>query len=85
MTSLCRCQAQNLIPKAMISDSQVIDAIAILKAYAEQVKDERASLYWDAKKSGNEEFAKAHLKRFHAATYIEQQCPNLMQWYRDSK
>ena len=69
----------------MISDSQVIDAIAILKAYAEQVKDERASLYFDAKKSGNEEFANAHLKRFYAATYIEQQCQNLMQWYRDSK
>ena len=69
----------------MISDTQVIDAIAILKAYAEQVKDERASLYWDAKKSGNEEFANAHLKRFHAATYIEQQCQTLLQWYRESK
>ena len=69
----------------MISDSQVIDAIAILNAYAEQVKEERSSLYWDAKKSGNEEFANAHLKRFHAAAYIEQQCPTLMQWYRDSK
>ena len=69
----------------MISDSQVIDAIAILNAYAEQVKEERSSLYWDAKKSGNEEFANAHLKRFHAATYIEQQCSNLMQLWRDSK
>ena len=69
----------------MISDSQVIDAIAILKAYAEQVKEERASLYWDAKKSGNEECANAHLKRLYAAAYIDQQCPNLMQWYLDSK
>ena len=64
----------------MISDSEVLDAINILKAYAEQVKEERGTLYWDAKKSGNEEFANAHLKRFKAATYIEQQCPTLMQW-----
>ena len=71
--------------KTMISDSEVLNAIAILKAYAEQVKEERGSLYWDAMKSGNEEFAKAHLKRFQAATYIEQQCPTIMQWYRDSK
>ena len=69
----------------MISDSQVIDAIAILKAYAEQVKGERASLYWDAKKSGNEEFANAHLKRFNAATNIEHMCTTIMQLYRDSK
>ena len=69
----------------MISDSQVIDAIAVLKAYAEQVKEERSSLYFDAKKSGNEEFANAHLKRFHAATNIEYMCPTIMQWYRDSK
>ena len=39
----------------------------------------------DAMKSGNNEFAQAHLKRFQAATYIEQQCPTIMQWYRDSK
>lgn len=69
----------------MISDSEVLNAIAILKAYAEQVKEQRGNLYWDAKKSGNEEFANAHLKRFHAACYIEQQCPTLMQWYRKSK
>ena len=69
----------------MISDSEVLNAIAILKAYAEQVKEERGNLYWDAMKSGNEEFAKAHLKRFQAANYIEQQCPTIMQWYRDSK
>lgn len=71
--------------KTMISDSEVLDAIAILKAYAEQVKSERSNLYWDAKRSGNEEFANAHLKRFQAATYIEQQCPTIMQWYRDTK
>ena len=69
----------------MISDSAVLDAIAVLKAYAEQVKEERGNLFMDARKSGNEEFAKAHLKRFQAATYIEQQCPTIMQWYRDSK
>ena len=69
----------------MISDSAVLDAIAILKAYAEQVKEERGSLYRDALKSGNKEFAKAHLKRYQAANYIELECPNLMQWYRDSK
>ena len=69
----------------MISDSAVLDAIAVLKAYAEQVKEERGNLYWDALKSGNEEFAKAHLKRDLAANYIELECPNLMQWYRDSK
>ena len=68
-----------------ISDSAVFDAIAILKAYAEQVKKERGNLYLDALKSGNEEFAKAHLKRYQAANYIELECPNLMQWYRDSK
>ncbi len=73
------------LQKTMISDSEVLNAIAILKAYAEQVKEERGSLYWDAMKSGNEEFAKAHLKRFQAANYIEQQCPTIMQWYRDSK
>ena len=71
--------------KTMISDSEVLNAIAILKAYAEQVKEERGSLYFDAMKSGNEEFAKAHLKRFQAATDIEQQCPTIMQWYRDTK
>ena len=69
----------------MISDSAVLNAIAILKAYAEQVKEERRSLYLDALKSGNEEFAKAHMKRYQAANYIELECPNLMQWYRDSK
>ena len=69
----------------MISDSAVLDAIAVRKAYAEQVKEERGNLFMDARKSGNEEFAKAHLKRFQAATYIEQQCPTIMQWYRDSK
>ena len=69
----------------MISDSAVLDAIAILKAYAEQVKEERGNLFMDARKSGNEEFAKAHLKRYQAANYIELECPNLMQWYRDSK
>lgn len=69
----------------MVSDSEVLNAIAILKEYAEQVKEVRGSLYWDAKKSGNEEFANAHLKRFKAATYIELQCPTIMQWYRDSK
>ena len=69
----------------MISDSAVLDAIAVLKAYAEQVKEERGNLFMDARKSGNEEFAKAHLKRFQAATYIEQQCPTIMQWYRDTK
>ena len=73
------------LQKTMISDSDVLNAIAILKAYAEQVKEERGSLYWDAMKSGNEEFAKAHLKRFQAANYIEQQCPTIMQWYKDSK
>ena len=69
----------------MISDSAVLNAIAVLKAYAEQVKEERRNLYLDALKSGNEEFAKAHRKRYQAANYIELECPNLMQWYRDSK
>ena len=69
----------------MISDSEVLNAIAILKAYAEQVRSERSSLYWDAKRAGNEEFANAHLKKFQAATYIELQCPTITQWYRDSK
>ena len=69
----------------MISDSAVLDAIAILKAYAEQVKKERRNLYLDALKSGNKEFAKAHQKKYQAANYIELECPNLMQWYRDSK
>ena len=71
--------------KTMISDSAVLDAIAVLKAYAEQVKEERGNLFMDARKSGNEEFAKAHLKRYQAAYYIELECQNLMQWYRDSK
>ena len=78
-------QPSPLYPKSMISDSEVLNAINVLKTYAEQVKEERGNLYWDAKKSGNEEFANAHLKRFKAATYIEQQCPTIMQWYRDSK
>ena len=69
----------------MISDSEVLNAINVLKTYAEQVKEERGNLYWDAKKSGNEEFANAHLKRFRTATCIEQQCPTIMQWYSDSK
>ena len=69
----------------MISDSEVLSAIAVLKAYAAQVKEERGNLYWDALQSGNEYFANIHLKKFQAANYIEQQCPNLMQWYRDSK
>ena len=73
------------INKTMISDSAVLDAIAVLKAYAEQVKEERGNLFMDARKSGNEEFAKAHLKRYQAANYIELECPNLMQWYADSK
>ena len=73
------------INKTMISDSAVLDAIAVLKAYAEQVKEERGNLFMDARKSGNEEFAKAHLKRYQAAYYIELECQNLMQWYRDSK
>ena len=73
------------INKTMISDSAVLDAIAVLKAYAEQVKEERGNLFMDARKSRNEEFAKAHLKRYQAANYIELECPNLMQWYRDSK
>ena len=73
------------INKTMISDSAVLDAIAVLKAYAEQVKEERGNLFMDARKSGNEEFAKAHLKRYQAANYIELECPNLMQWYTDSK
>ena len=58
---------------------------SVLKAYAEQVKEERGNLFMDARKSGNEEFAKAHLKRYQAAYYIELECQNLMQWYRDSK
>ena len=74
-----------IIPKAMISDSAVLDAIAVLKAYAEQVKEERGNLFMGARKSGYEEFAKANLKRYQAAYYIELECPNLMQWYRDSK
>ena len=69
----------------MISDSEVLNAINVLKTYAEQVKKERGNLYWDAKMSGNEEFANAHFERFKAATYIEQQCQTIMQWYRDSK
>ena len=69
----------------MISDSAVFNAIAVLKAYAEQVKEERRSLDLDALKAGNEEVAKAHMKRYQAANYIELECPNLMQWYRDSK
>lgn len=68
-----------------VSDSEVMDAIKVLRMYATQTMDSTSSLYWDAKKKGQEEFANTHLKRYQNAKYIEMECDTITTFYKESK
>lgn len=68
-----------------VSDSEVVDAIRVLQMYAEQVKDERTKLYFDAKGSNKEAHANIHLKSYNAARYMELAANDMMKYYKDTK
>ena len=69
----------------IVSDSEVMDAIKVLRMYATQTTESTSRLYWDAKQRGQEEFANKHLKRFQNAKYIEMECETITKFYKDSK
>ena len=69
----------------IVSDSEVMDAIKILKMYARQTMDKKTKLYFDAKAKGQEDFAGKHLKRYTNARYIEMECETITKFYNDSK
>lgn len=69
----------------IISDSEVLNAMAVLLAYSEQVMEHRSKLYWEASGAGDQTSAEQHLKRYRAASGIHEKVPALQQLYRDSK
>ena len=68
-----------------VSDSEVTDAIRVLRMYGGQVMEDRGKLYWDAKKRGDEPSAAIHLQKYQSAHYLQMECESLEKWYRDSK
>lgn len=69
----------------IVSDSEVMDAIKILKMYARQTMNKKTKLYFDAKSKGQEHFAEQHLKRYTNARYLEMECETITKFYQDSK